>query len=171
MLDNEKIISANLKSIVSPISESLPAIDFDVTIENMDKYYNVDNADSAIQYMSTGQELEVHYGYELDDKSVEWVKGGTLYMKDWGADDTQAKFKAVDVFEYMQDDYKKGRYYPEGISLYDLAIDVLEDAGVAKDKYWVDPHLKTVFVYNPLPVVTHKECLQLIANAGRSVIM
>lgn len=171
VLDNEKIISANLKSIVSPISESLPAIDFDVTIENMDKYYNVDNADSAIQYMSTGQELEVHYGYELDDKSVEWVKGGTLYMKDWGADDTQAKFKAVDVFEYMQDDYKKGRYYPEGISLYDLAIDVLGDAGVAKDKYWVDPHLKTVFVYNPLPVVTHKECLQLIANAGRSVIM
>jgi len=171
VFDNEKIISANMKTVISPISESLPAIDFDVTIENMDKYYNVDNADSAIQYMSTGQELEVHYGYQLNDKSIEWVKGGTLYMQDWSADDTQAKFKAVDVFEYMQDDYKKGQYYPNGINLYDLAIDVLQDAGLSEDKYWVDPHLATVVVHNPLPVVAHKECLQLIANAGRSVIM
>ena len=171
VMDNEKIVSANLKSIISPISESLPAIDFDVTIENMDKYYNVDNADSAIQYMSTGQELEVHYGYTLNNGDVEWVKGGTLYMKDWSADDTQAKFQAVDIFEYMQDEYKRGEYKPQGISLYDLAIDVLQDAGIVKDKYWVDPHLKDIIVYNPLPVVMHKECLQLIANAGRSVVM
>lgn len=171
VMDNEKIVSANLKSIISPISESLPAIDFDVTIENMDKYYNVDNADSAIQYMSTGQELEVHYGYTLNSGTVEYVKGGTLYMRDWSADDTQAKFQAVDIFEYMQDEYKRGQYRPEGISLYDLAIDVLQDAGIAEDKYWVDPHLKDIIVYNPLPVSMHKECLQLIANAGRSVLM
>lgn len=171
VFDNEKIVSANMKTVLSPISESLPAIDFDVTIENMDKYYNVDNADSAIQYMSTGQELEVHYGYRLNSGVVEWVKGGTLYMRDWSADDTQAKFQAVDIFEYMQDDYKRGAYRPEGISLYDLAVDVLQDAGIAEDKYWVDPHLKAIKVYNPLPVVMHKECLQLIANAGRSVVM
>lgn len=171
VIDNEKIISANMKSIISPISESLPAIDFDVTIENMDRYYDVDNADSAIQYMSTGQELGVHYGYTLDDGTVEWIKGGTLYMKDWSADSTHAKFQAVDVFEYMQDDYKRGQYYPEGISLYDLAVDVLNDAGKSAEEFWVDPHLKSVIVNNPLPAVSHKECLQLIANAGRSVIM
>lgn len=171
VMDNEKIVSANLKSIISPISERLPAIDFNVTIENMDKYYNVDNADSAIQYMSTGQELEVHYGYTLDNRSVEWVKGGTLYMREWSADDTQAKFQAVDIFEYMQDEYRKGEYRPRGISLYDLAIDVLQDAGIERDKYWVDPHLKNSIVYNPLPVLMHKECLQLIANAGRCVLM
>lgn len=171
VMDNEKIVSANLKTIVSPISENLPAIDFDVTIENMDKYYNVDNADSAIQYMATGQELEVHYGYTLNSGAVEWVKGGTLYMRDWSADDTQAKFQAVDIFEYMQDEYKKGEYRAGGISLHDLAVDVLQDAGIADDKYWVDPHLKDIIVYNPLPVVMHKECLQLIANAGRSIIM
>ncbi len=170
VLDNEKIVSANLKSIVSPISESLPAIDFDVTIENMDKYYNVDNPDSAIQYMSTGQELEVHYGYTLNNGEIEWLKGGTLYMRDWNANDNQATFQAVDIFEYMQDEYKKGEYRPEGISLYDLAVDVFQDAGVPNDKYWVDPHLKDSIVYNPLPVLMHKECLQLIANAGRSTI-
>ena len=49
-------------------------------------------------------------------------------------------------------------------------MDVFLDAGISEDKYWLDPYLKKVIAYNPLPMVTHKECLQLIANAGRCVI-
>ncbi len=169
-IDDNKIISSETKSIISPISESLPSIDFSVIIDNLDRYYNVDNDDSAINYMETGQEVEIYFGYTLNDGSVEWLKGNTLYMQEWSADDTQAKFGAVDIFEYMQDDYKRGEYRPNGITLYDLAVDVFEDAGISKDKYWIDPYLKNVVVYNPLPMVTHKECLQLIANAGRSVV-
>ena len=170
-LGDEKIVEASLQSSISPIAESLPAIDFDVTVENLDGYYNVDRDDSAIQYMSTGQQIDVHYGYRLDDGSIEWIRGGVLYLKEWSANDKTAKFSAVDGFAYMDDEYKKGRYYPEGISLYDLAVDVLRDADIASDRYWIDPHLKKTKVYNPLPIVSHKECLQLIANAGRSVIM
>lgn len=169
--ENQKIINAELKSTLSPISESLPSIDFDVTIENMDKYYNVDNDESAINYMETGQEMTVHYGYTLNDGSIEWVKGATLYMQEWSADDKQAKFGAVDAFEYMQGVYKKGVYRPEGITLYDLAVDVFTDAKISPEMYWIDPYLKKVVVHNPMPVVAHKECLQLIANAGRSVVM
>lgn len=171
IFDDNKIISSEMKSCISPISEGLPSIDFSVTVENMDRYYNVDNEDSAINYMETGQELKVYYGHTLNDDNVEWVKGGTLYMKEWSADDKLAKFGAVDIFEYMQDEYRRGEYRPEGITLYDLAVDVFEDAGVLPDLYWIDPYLKKVRVYNPMPMVRHKECLQLIANAGRSVVM
>ena len=113
----------------------------------------------------------MYYGYTLNDGSIEWVKGGTLFMQEWSADDKLAKFGAVDIFEYMQDEYKRGEYRPEGITLYDLAMDVFDDAGILPEQYWVDPYLKKVVVYNPLPMVKHKECLQLIANAGRSVVM
>lgn len=171
IFDDNKIISSEMKSCISPISEGLPSIDFSVTVENMDRYYNVDNEDSAINYMETGQEVKVYYGHTLADDSVEWIKGGTLYMKEWSADDKLAKFGAVDIFEYMQDEYKRGEYRPEGITLYDLAVDVFEDAGVLPDQYWIDPYLKKVRTYNPMPMVKHKECLQLIANAGRSVVM
>lgn len=169
--DDKKIVSAEMKSCISPISESLPSIDFNVTIENMDRYYNVDNEDSAINYMETGQKMEVDFGYTLNDGYVEWVKGGTLFLREWSSDDKRAKFGAVDIFEYMQDEYKKGEYKPEGITLYDLAVDVLDDAGIQPEQYWVDPYLKKVTVFNPLPMVKHKECLQLIANAGRCVVM
>ena len=169
--DDNKIISAKLSSTISPIAENLPTIDFTVTIENMDKYYNVDNEDSAINYVETGQELKVYWGYGLDDGTIEWFKGATLYMQEWSADDTTAKFSAVDKFEYMDDEYKRGEYRPEGISLYDLAVDVFEDANISADEYWIDPYLKNITVQNPLPAVSHKQCLQLIANAGRSVLM
>ena len=171
VMDDAKIVSSTLKSTISPIAEALPAIDFSVTIENLDKYYNVDNDDSAINYMETGQAIEVYYGLTLDDESIEWVKGGTLCMKEWTADDTEAKFGAVDAFEYMQDDYKGGTYSEAGKTLYELAIEVLTDAGKSSDEYWIDPYLKNIIVHNPLPAVQHKECLQLIANAGRSVVM
>lgn len=169
--EDEKIIKASLKSTLSPINENLPTIDFSVTVENMDKYYNVDNEDSAINYVETGQEIRVWWGYGLDDGSIEWFKGATLYMQEWKANDTTAQFTAVDKFEYMDDEYKRGEYRNEGITLYDLAVDVFEDAGIGPDEYWIDPYLQNILVYNPLPAVSHKQCLQLIANAGRSVLM
>jgi hypothetical protein len=167
-LDDNKIISAKLKSTISPIGGDMPTMDFTVKIENMDRYYNVDNDDSAINFIETGQELVVYWGYRLDSGDTEWFKGATLYMKSWSATDTTAKFEAVDVFEYMDDEYSNGEYHPEGISLYDLAEDVFEDAGM--DVYWIDPYLKNITVYNPLPTTSHKQCLQLIANAGRCVL-
>lgn len=169
--NDNKIIQAKLKGTISPVAENLPTIDFSVTIENIDKYYNVDNKDSAINYVEAGQELEVYWGYGLDDGTVEWFKGATLYMQEWSADDTTAKFTAVDKFEYMDDEYKRGEYRPNGISLYDLAEDVFEDANISTDEYWIDPYLENIIVNNPLPAVSHKQCLQLIANAGRSVLM
>ena len=54
--------------------------------------------------------------------------------------------------------------------MYDLAVDVFADAGIDPRTYWLDPYLKDVKVYNPMPVVKHKEALQLIANAGRCII-
>ena len=79
-------------------------------------------------------------------------------------------FSATDRFEDLDGTYYRGRYHPEGISLYDLAVDVLKDAGVDSRTYWLDNYLKDVSVCNPMPVVSHKEALQLIANAGRCIL-
>ena len=79
-------------------------------------------------------------------------------------------FTATDRFDGMDGTYRRGQYYPDGISLYDLAIDVFEDAGIDSRTYWIDNYLMDVKINNPMPVVTHKEALQLIANAGRCIL-
>lgn len=111
------------------------------------------------------------YGQELDDGGVEWMPGTTVYLREWSADDEEMSFTATDRFDGMDGTYRRGRYYADGISLYGLAIDVFEDAGIDSRTYWLDNYLMDVKVYNPMPVVTHKEALQLIANAGRCILI
>jgi len=168
--DNQKILNASLKESISPISEDMPTLDFNFTIDNQDKTFDIENEKSSINFLETGQECTVQYGYDIEDDNTEWVPGAKLFLKTWSADDKQMKCTAVDRFDYMQGSFYKGRYYIEGISLYTLAIDVLTNAGVDPREYWIDGYLKDVIVYNPVPVVSHKEALQIIANAGRCIL-
>ena len=168
--DNQKIKSATKKERISPISEELPTIDFDLTVSNQDRAFDIENETSTVNFLEIGQTVEVLYGMELENGTVEWLPGTTLYLKEWGADDEEMDFSATDRFDSMDGTYYRGRYHAEGISLYDLAADVLDDAGVDEREYWIDPYLKDVKIENPVPAVSHKEALQLIANAGRCIL-
>ena len=168
--DSKKILSATKKERISPISEELPTIDFDVTVDNKDRAYDVENEESTVNFLEIGQQVEVLYGQAMDDGTIEWIPGTSLALKSWSADDTEMDFQASDCFDGMDGTYYRGQYHPNGMSLYDIAVDVLTDAQVDYRNYWIDPYLKDVLVVNPMPVVTHKEALQLIANAGRGIL-
>lgn len=168
--DSKKILSATKKEHISPISEELPTIDFDVTVDNKDRAYDVENEESTVNFLEIGQQVEVLYGQAMDDGTIEWIPGTSLALKSWSADDTEMDFQASDCFDGMDSTYYRGQYHPNGMSLYDIAVDVLTDARVDYRNYWIDPYLKNVLVVNPMPVVTHKEALQLIANAGRCIL-
>lgn len=168
--DNVKVLSATKRGYISPISEELPTLDLDVTVDNKDKMFNTENVNSAVNFLEDGQIVEVLYGYSLDNGRVEWIQGTNLLLREWDADDKEMSFTATDRFDSMAGTYWRGKYRPEGISLYDLAADVFQDAGFEERDYDIDSYLKNVIVKNPLPVAGHKEELQLIANAGRCII-
>lgn len=168
--DNRKIKSATKKEYISPITEELPTIDFDLTVSNQDRAFDIENEESTVNFLEVGQKIEVLYGQALDDGSIEWMPGTVLYLKEWGADDEEMDFSATDRFDGMDGTYYRGRYEKDGVSLYELAVDVLEDAGIDPREYWIDPYLKDVMIHNPVPAVSHKEALQLIANAGRCIL-
>lgn len=165
---NQKLQSVQKRENVSAITESLPAIDLSVTIENYDKAWNVNNSSSSINYLETGQDVKVTYGYELNDGSIYWIDGAECDLKSWKANEREMSFEAQDkLAKYTENIYYGGEYYTNGITLYNLAILVLNDAGVDDDMYVLDNYLKRVTVRNPLPAVSHAECLQIIANCGR----
>lgn len=165
---NEEIVKAEKNEYVSPISEELPTLDFTLEVENYDYAFDVENDESVINYLENGQEVSVKYGYDvLGDGEITWMDGCTCVLSDWEADDTSMSFTAKDRIDLLEDVYYGGLYRPEGITLYDLAVDVLTDAGLDEREYELDEYLQKVTVVNPMPCVTHKECLQIIANAGR----
>lgn len=169
---NDKVINCSLKDYVSPISETIPSMDVSLTIDNQDLYYSPDNPESAIAYMEIGQEVKVSFGYDVTGNGdIEWLPETTTFLNTWSADDVQAKFTSTDRFYQLTDTYYKGLYRSGGITLYDLALDVLNDAGITDEReYYIDPYLKRIKVYNPLPPVKHSEALQIIANAGRCAL-
>lgn len=169
---NNEVWDYTFKDYISPISETIPSQDISLTVDNQDLYYDPDNEESALAFMEIGQEVKVSFGYDVDNKgNVEWLQPNTCYLKTWKANDVQAKFTATDRFDFISGKYYKGLYRQNGISLFDLAIDVLKDAGISDPReFFVDPYLRKVIVYNPMPVVEYTEALQIIANAGRCIL-
>lgn len=168
--DDEWISEASSNTTLSAINEDLPESEFKVTLCNDNQLFNVDNPSSDINFLESGQKVNVMMGYMLDDGNIEWIKMHSLYVSEWSADDSSATITAVDILKYLDEKYYKGIYYEDGISLYDLAVLVLTDAGLNENEYYIDSYMKKVYVHNPLPNVTHKEALQIIANAGRCIM-
>lgn len=165
--ENKKILNSSKTEYASPITEELPTIDFSLTVENRDRLFDVENKDSVIHYLEVGQEVTARYGYTLPNGNIVWIDGCTCNLSDWEANDESMRLSAEDKIGDLTETYYGGKYYEDGISLYDLAVDVLTDAGLDEREYSLDEYLKEMIVHNPLPCETHKECLQLIANAGR----
>ena len=164
------IPSKGLMQVIDPTFRSYALAPYNKTLHNDNQIFNVDNPASEINFLESGQQLNVTIGYQLDNGSIEWLQMGSLYVYEWSASDEKATIRAVDVLKFIDDDYYKGQYYENGITLYDLAVLVLTDAGVGNDDYYLDTYLKKVIIHNPLPKVKHKEALQIIANAGRCVL-
>ena len=163
------ILSASKKEHISPIMEALPTIDFRLSVNNKDRAYDIENEKSTVNFLELGQKVQAFLGQEVADR-IEWLQVGTLKLKEWSADDDKMSFTAIDFLSGLIGKYRKGKFYPQGISIYDLCLDVLTDAGVDPREFYIDEYLKSVKIKNPVPVVTHREALQLLSNAGRCLL-
>ena len=166
---NDSVLDSSLDTYVSPIGADIPQVDFSVQLKNYDHYFNVDNPNSAINYLETGQEMDIMYGYQLPESDeIEWIQGSHLFCSAWESDDNTATIKCQDIFRNMDSEYTKGLYSENNKNYYTLAQEILADAGVTK--YYIDPRLKNLYTKNPIPRVKHKEALQIIANACRCTL-
>ena len=162
---------------VDPISTALPKMEIKFSIDNSDNSYNPYNLSGLAKYLTERQEVKTRYGLKLNDNTVEWIKGGTFYLSEWYAKQNglTADFVARDLLEFMSAHYKDTISTPTSRSLYDLAVQVLESAGLPLNsdgtvKWVVHESLKSLSTTAPLPDDTIANCLQLIANAGCCVL-
>lgn len=157
---------------VDPISTSLPKNEIKFSIDNVDGNYNPYNPNGIAKYLMERQPITVRYGLKMDDKSVEWIKGGTFYLSEWYArqNDITAEFTARDVLEFMSKVRLAETEKPVSArKLYDLANTLLTEANIPTT--WVIAEdLKEISTTAPLPEDTYGNLLQLIANAGECVI-
>ena len=168
---NTNIIDSSLNSYSSPIGAECPQIDFSVTLNNRDRYFDVDNPNSAINFLEIGQELKVLYGYQVGD-GIEWINGATLACSGWESDEHITRLKATDRFRKLDMIYEEtDNGQPRQLTTTKI-VKVLESAGLSSDDVELDPwfKIKTPRITNPIPRVKVREALQLIANASRAIL-
>lgn len=170
------IFSYSASYNIDPISAELPKSEITFSLNNVNNTFNPYEDGGLSKYLIERQEVSVRYGFKLGDE-IEWIDGGKFYLSEWDAKQggISADFSARDLLEFLTGTYIKGLYNPNGTSLYALAEDVLLDADLPVNsdgsvKWVIDDKLKSIYTIAPLPLDTHANCLQMIANAGGCVM-
>ena len=166
---NNQTKDLTLTEFVSSISDELPSEDLKFTFYDEENRFNVDDDNSFIDFLETMQKVTLSFGITLENGTVEWNQVSTTYLKNWKSQKGVVSLTATDRLEQMEDEYTlANRIYDR--TAYDEAESIFMDAGLEPDEYYIDEYLKDVALHNPIPNGTHKECLQLLANACRCII-
>lgn len=180
---NDKIMDSDYSSTASKTTEELPQVDFSVTLANYDEYFDIEDPLSVIHFLETGQSLEISYGYQIGEEAeleddmdstpiIEWLDVAKLEISGWELQGKEMILQAQDCLRNEDGSYEKGYVSrnssgnPVNRSLYNMLIDVLDDAGIDYADWYIDTGLKSIYSKLPVPNVSTKEAIQIIANAA-----
>ena len=168
---DENLISAESKEKTTMINSELPTHTFKFTIDNMNKLFNPDNPQGWYRYILQQQPISYEWGYQLDDGTIEWILGGKMLLTGSAeVGENQVSFSTTSLINYLTKVYKKGVYNSSGRSLYDLAVDVLEDSNIDSSQYNLWSGLKSIKTDAPLPKLEARQLLQIIATTGNCIL-
>ncbi len=167
---DENILSAESKEKTTMINSELPTHTFKFTIDNMNKLFNPDNPQGWHRYILQKQPISYEWGYQLDNGTIEWILGGNMLLTGTAdVGENQVSFSTTTLINYLTKIYKKGVYNANGRSLYDLAVDVLEDSDIDSSQYNLWEGLKNIKTDAPLPKLEARQLLQIISTTGNCI--
>lgn len=174
-LTAQDLVSCSQTASMDIVSSSLPDEVFSFTIMDVQKRYDPENPEGVWEYLESRQPVNTSIGYELDDGSIEWFPWCNTYSTgnvkvSKGGVVTEVTIETESLIQQLTKTFTRGRYDPNGISLADLAEEVMAFAGYPNILN-VDESLKNIKTLTPLPVVEINQCLQLIANAGMCILV
>lgn len=167
---NKDIVSTQQKHDVDPLSRRLPTETMQFTILDYEHKYDPDNPAGIYAYVDKNSPIEIQFGYELPDGSVEWLKPDNYVLNAKpSAQNNQATFNGTGLIGSLTGSFYKSKLGSK--SLYNMAEEVLLDAGLTlteqgANPWEIDEALKDMFTTAALPIDTHMNCLQLIAHAA-----
>lgn len=167
---NKDIVSTQQKHDVDPLSRRLPTETMQFTILDYEHKYDPDNPAGIYAYVDKNSPIEIQFGYELPDGSVEWLKPDNYVLNAKpSAQNNQATFNGTGLIGSLTGTFYKSKLGSK--SLYNMAEEVLLDAGLTlteqgTNPWEIDDALKNMFTTAALPIDTHMNCLQLIAHAA-----
>lgn len=172
--EGDDILLINLLEEREVSQDSLPvgnisANEIDIKLNNETRKFDAGNTQSPLyQTLKANRRIKAWLGVQLDDGTKEWIPLGTFWSGDWSApeDSLYAQTTGRDRLELLRKSIYSTSTVQQNKTLYDLAIDVLQDAGLTTEEYWVDTELQQYLVpYSYFEPQSHREALRKIAEA------
>ena len=168
VFQNDTIESAELESFISGISAEISYKDFSLTVLDSNNAFDVDQTDSFINYLEPLQPIAISFGVDLDNGKKEWLKVADLKLKEWNSTKGKVTFVATDLLTQDENNYSHMVLTSRTAKSEFEAI--FADMGLSAEDYSISNYLGTVNITNPIEENAHKHCLQLLANATRSIV-
>ena len=165
VFEGDRIVGLRTISEVDPISRSLPTETMTFSILDPGGEYNLDSDSAKIDDGLLGADVSVSFGYFVGGK-WEWLEPEvyTLNQKPiYKSGETT--FHATKRLSTLTKKYRKGVFSYSQFTYWALAYRVLIDAGLGPDEFVLDDFLKSHSTSAPMPLDSHKNCLQMIAHA------
>lgn len=165
----DDIVNCSQSADVDPLSRRLPQEKFSFTILDYEHKFDPDNPTGVYSTINRGAPIRVAYGYELDDGTIEWLATDTYSLENKPTfSNNKVTFTGSGLLATMTNNYYRGTLGNK--SFYDMAVDVLTDAGLTPTEggtnpWDIDDSLKTMYCSMPMPIQPHAACLQMIAHA------
>lgn len=152
---------------------NITANEITLVLNNESHKFDPDNEQSPLfRLLKPNRRIRAWLGAEVNGEE-EWVPLGTFWSLDWDSrDDTlEATVTARDRMELLRKGTFQSSQVQTNVSLYALAEQVLQDAGLKASEYAIDPSLQNIVVpYAWFEPVSHREALRTIAEAALAVV-
>lgn len=174
-ISSDTLTKSTWKRANDQMNTVLPSNEFSFTFYDINNEYNPDNPEGIWEYLDRGQSIDFSYGYELNNGTVEWIPGSTLYtdgtpsVSNSGAL-SEVTFNAVSRLQMLTDTYDESTFYEQGETLYNIAKMLLNWSGLEEPYFQLNNRLKNWYFYGYIPSMEVRQLLQLIANAGMCLL-
>lgn len=180
--DNETITSSTLTASQSPVAETLPQTDFNMTILDTEGLFNPTSAFNLNDMYGEAMESYIKYGYQLPSGTIEWLAPYKLYLNEWSYTDSEASLTFVDGLRLWGESVSSDRYktvltaIDKDPTLTEAFYGVLESTSFAdytntNDGFQIDNSLSKYTASEAYVFSGYlKECLQKIANAAHCTL-
>lgn len=160
---------------IHPLMNEIPETKFSFTIDNINNDFDAENPTGIYVFFMSKQKVVFKYTYELNDGSIEEVKGGVVYLDGKPkAEGIDAEFTAYGIYYYMTDNYIYNNT-SSGISYGQLLENIFNASNLPKDindgVLWrIDASLYNLICKSQIPEKPAKELIQLICNATSMIL-
>lgn len=167
VFDESNTTNARILYEISPSGEHLPSGELALTIENVDKKYNMINPKGIYKYLEQGQYLSAELGVGATKETIERVNMGRFFFTSSSAEDSAMTTQIIAHDWFYRLDRSICRIGSTGTwLLWEAVTEVVADCGIPIN-ISIPPDIGARIVNRCIPQNTsYREAIRLIAQAG-----